>query len=108
MSPSWSHVRRMLCNKCAALGIPVSGVFELTPRCNLRCKMCYVRLTPEQMTPLGQERTAQQWVELGRQAFFEKARLYYRCAGRVDEQLQMDFFLRNNTCYYTLLQQTET
>lgn len=68
MSPSWSHVRRMLCNKCAALGIPVSGVFELTPRCNLRCKMCYVRLTPEQMTPLGQERTAQQWVELGRQA----------------------------------------
>ena len=68
MSPSWSHVRRMLCNKCAALGIPVSGVFELTPRCNLRCKMCYVRLTPEQMRPIGQERTAQQWIELARQA----------------------------------------
>lgn len=68
MTASWSHVRRMLCNKCAALGIPVSGVFELTPRCNLRCKMCYVRLTPEQMRPIGQERTAQQWLELARQA----------------------------------------
>lgn len=65
---SWSHVRRMLCNKCAALGIPVSGVFELTPRCNLRCKMCYVRLTPEQMAPLGRERTASQWLEMARQA----------------------------------------
>ena len=68
MSASWSHVRRMLCNKCAALGIPVSGVFELTPRCNLRCKMCYVRLTPEQMHPLGRERTAEEWLELARQA----------------------------------------
>ena len=46
-------------------------------------------------------------VERGRQAFFEKARLYYRCAGRVDAQLQMDFFLRNNTCYYTLFKKNE-
>lgn len=68
MSPSWSHVRRMLCNKCAALGIPVSGVFELTPRCNLRCKMCYVRLTPEEMAPLGRERTAVEWLDIARQA----------------------------------------
>lgn len=68
MSPSWSHVRRMLCNKCAALGIPVSGIFELTPRCNLRCKMCYVRLSPEQMAPLGRERTTAEWLELARQA----------------------------------------
>lgn len=68
MSPAWSHVRKMLCNKCAALGIPVSGVFELTPRCNLRCKMCYVRLTPEQMAPLGRERTAEEWLDMARQA----------------------------------------
>lgn len=64
----WSDVRRALCQKCAALGIPASGVFELTPRCNLRCKMCYVRLTPEQMAPIGQERSAEEWLELGRQA----------------------------------------
>ena len=61
-------VRRILSLKCAKLGIPVSGIFELTPRCNLQCKMCYVRLTPEQMKPLGQELTAQQWVQLARDA----------------------------------------
>lgn len=64
----YCDVRRNLCRKCAALGIPVSGIFELTPRCNLRCRMCYVRLTPEQMAPIGVERTAQQWLELARQA----------------------------------------
>lgn len=30
-------------------GIPMHGVFELTPLCNLDCKMCYVHVTPEQM-----------------------------------------------------------
>lgn len=63
-----SDVRRSLCRKCAGLGIPVSGIFELTPRCNLQCRMCYVRLTPEEMKPLGQERTTQQWLELAQQA----------------------------------------
>lgn len=29
--------------------IPYQGMFELTPLCNLSCKMCYVRLTPQQM-----------------------------------------------------------
>ena len=63
-----ADVRRSLCRKCAGLGIPVSGIFELTPRCNLRCRMCYVRLTPEEMAPLGQERTTRQWLELAKQA----------------------------------------
>lgn len=68
MSTSCANIRRALCRKCARLGIPVSGIFELTPRCNLRCKMCYVRLTPEQMAPIGQERTAEEWLDMGRQA----------------------------------------
>jgi len=38
-------------------------------------------------------------IEAGRQAFFEKAKLFYRCVSRVEE-LTMDFFVRNNTCYY--------
>lgn len=63
-----ANIRQTLTRRCARLGIPVSGNFELTPRCNLRCKMCYVRLTPEQMAPIGRERTAAEWLELGRQA----------------------------------------
>lgn len=66
MTKTSADIRRSLSRKCADLGIPVSGFFELTPRCNLRCKMCYVRLTPEQMAPLGQELTAQQWLQTAR------------------------------------------
>lgn len=38
-------------------------------------------------------------VESGRQDFFEKAKLFYKCVSRV-ETLNMDFFFRNETCYY--------
>lgn len=65
---STAEIRRYLMQKCAALGVPASGIFELTPRCNLKCKMCYVRLTPEQMVPLGRERTAAEWLALAREA----------------------------------------
>ncbi len=63
-----TSLRQYLGRRGAALGLPISGNFELTPRCNLRCKMCYVRLTPEQMVPLGKELTAQQWIQLGQEA----------------------------------------
>lgn len=66
-STSGPQIKRILTRRCADKGIPVSGIFELTPRCNLRCKMCYVRLTPEQMAPIGRELTAQEWTDLGRQ-----------------------------------------
>ena len=62
-----AEIRRYLLQKSAVLGVPASGVFELTPRCNLKCKMCYVRLTPQQMAPLGRERTAAEWLALGRE-----------------------------------------
>ena len=63
-----AEIRRYLLRKSATMGVPASGIFELTPRCNLKCKMCYVRLTPEQMAPLGRERTAAEWLWLAREA----------------------------------------
>lgn len=69
MTPTASaNIRKLLSQKCAHLGIPVSGTFELTPRCNLNCKMCYVRLTPEQMKPIGKELSAEQWLSLAKEA----------------------------------------
>ena len=43
-------------------GVPLRGVFELTPLCNLDCKMCYVHLTSQQMqkSKLG-VLTTEQW-----------------------------------------------
>ena len=37
-----------LYRKAAAAGVPLSGTFELTPCCNMACKMCYVRMTKAQ------------------------------------------------------------
>ena len=48
--------------------IPISGTFELTPRCNFNCKMCYVHLAPKQIPRYGRELTAKEWLDLARQA----------------------------------------
>jgi radical SAM protein with 4Fe4S-binding SPASM domain len=45
------------------LQIPVAPYFELTPRCTLDCKMCYVHLTPAQMGD-RKELTTEQWLGL--------------------------------------------
>ena len=41
----------------------------------------------------------EQAFDAGKQKFFEKAKLYYNCVSRVNT-LVMDFFVRNETCYY--------
>lgn len=61
-------IRQTLSSRCAALGIPSNGIFELTPRCNLRCKMCYVRMTPAQMAPMGSELSAEDWLSIAQSA----------------------------------------
>lgn len=60
-------IKRLLLQRAAAAKSPISGNFELTPRCNLGCKMCYVRLSPAEMAPLGRERSAGEWIDLGRE-----------------------------------------
>ena len=45
------HVDRFLDFKARSLGIPLHGHFELTPLCNLDCKMCYIHLSPSQFSP---------------------------------------------------------
>lgn len=44
-----TYVGRFLEFKAREQGIPISCQFELTPLCNLDCKMCYVHLQKEQM-----------------------------------------------------------
>lgn len=52
----------------AARRIPVSGTFELTSRCNFRCKMCYVQMSPEEQQSIGYELTTQEWLDIAQQA----------------------------------------
>ncbi len=47
-------------------GIPLSGTFELSPVCNLACKMCYVRKTPAEVAAHSRPiLTLEQWKALG-------------------------------------------
>ena len=61
IEPLWSSYMHA---KASARGIPLSGNFELTPRCNFNCRMCYVH----QNIRAEDEWTAEQWLELGRTA----------------------------------------
>lgn len=45
-------------------GIPVSGTFELTQRCNFNCRMCYVHDCTKNTDALS----AEEWLEIARQA----------------------------------------
>ena len=60
---------RYLHSKGCRLGLPISGNFELTPRCNFNCKMCYVHLSEEEQRRRGKELSADEWL-----AAAEKAR----------------------------------
>ena len=48
-TPNYLDVSSYLEAKAQKKGVPFAGLFELTPLCNLNCKMCYVHLTPEQL-----------------------------------------------------------
>lgn len=48
--------------------IPVCGTFELTPLCNLDCKMCYVHLNSNQIQPNERLCTIEEWKNIIDQA----------------------------------------
>lgn len=50
--------------KAGSRGIPLSGTFELTARCNLDCKMCYIHKRINDRAALNREWTAEQWLDL--------------------------------------------
>lgn len=54
-----------LFSKAGVRKVPLSGTFELTPRCNFNCKMCYVHLSKEEQEARGRELTAAEWIALG-------------------------------------------
>ena len=53
--------------KAARLGIPISGTFELTPCCNMSCKMCYVRMTTAEQRAIAPLKTAEEWLNFGKE-----------------------------------------
>lgn len=75
----YEAVRKFLNFKARDKAIPISGSFELTPLCNLDCKMCYVHLQKEQMhgAPLLSTET---WKGIMQQAI-DAGMMYARVTG---------------------------
>ena len=57
-----------LYRKAAAAGSPLSGTFELTPVCNMDCKMCYVRMSRQDQASVAPLAEAAHWLDLAREA----------------------------------------
>lgn len=59
-----SKVEEALFARADARQVPIYGGFELTPYCNLSCKMCYIHEVKPGLSLL----TGEQWIALGKQA----------------------------------------
>lgn len=75
----YEAVRKFLNFKARDKGIPISGSFELTPLCNLDCKMCYVHLNKAQMQGARLLSVAQ-WKQVMQQAI-DEGMIYARLTG---------------------------
>ncbi len=54
--------------KASAAGIALSGTFELTPVCNMDCKMCYIRLSRQEQETIAPLAGAPQWLQMAQEA----------------------------------------
>jgi len=65
----WHSMIRYLDIKARQKGFPLRGAFELTPLCNLNCKMCYSHMSSQQLNNSGKRLlTGEQWIDLIDQA----------------------------------------
>lgn len=64
----WDEYNKILLDKCKEQGIPFSACFELTPFCNFKCNMCYIRLEPEQAYAQGKLLSTEQWIDIAEEA----------------------------------------
>lgn len=66
-----ASVKDYVFRKGAAKRIPVSGTFELTSRCNLNCKMCYIHRRENDWEAIKQELSTEEWIGIGEKAVSE-------------------------------------
>lgn len=80
LARKWSEDTETWLAHAASLHVPIKATFELTARCNLSCRMCYIHLDREQQKKVGEELTTEQWIQMGRQAA-EAGTLYLLLTG---------------------------
>lgn len=54
--------------KASITKTPISGTFELSPLCNMDCRMCYIKMSKEKQESIARLRTNKEWIELAQKA----------------------------------------
>ncbi len=75
-----SQFEEQLRTKADQANIPLGGSIELTPLCNMNCRMCYVHMSREQMERSGRMLTCDEWLRIATEAK-EKGVLYLLLTG---------------------------
>ena len=65
---SATKIEERLVRSATQKRIPLGGAFELLPLCNMNCKMCFLRLSPEELKARGRLRTVEEWLALAVEA----------------------------------------
>lgn len=68
MAITWGKLSDQLIAQAKEKNVPIIGQFELTPRCNLHCKMCYICTPANDEISMIRERTAAEWIQLAKDA----------------------------------------
>ena len=61
-------IERNICNKADLAQIPVAGNIELLPLCNMDCKMCFAKMTRQEMEAHSPMHTHEEWLRIAEQA----------------------------------------
>lgn len=61
-------VEHKIAEKATAMRVPIGGSIELTPLCNMNCKMCYIRQNPEEMKKQGRMLSCDEWLRIAKEA----------------------------------------
>ena len=57
-------IERQMFAKAADKRLPLYGILELLPLCNLNCDMCYVRMSKQEQEQVGRLRTISEWLTI--------------------------------------------
>lgn len=68
MSITWGGLTKKLIEQAKEREIPFAGAFELTSRCNLKCKMCYICQPANCKEAKSRERTTAEWIRMAEEA----------------------------------------
>ena len=59
-----NDLEQYLVQKASAIGTPIKATLELTPLCNMKCKMCYIRHSMNEMQEQGGLKPVSYWKSL--------------------------------------------